>query len=317
MTEVARIAEHYDVVSPWYRELWGEHLHHGYYSTGEESRERATEALLERVVEAAAVPGGGRVLDVGCGFGGTCRWLARHRGCRTVGVTLSPVQAAMAREETVGTAGAEAVGTAGQEAVRMHGQETAGMAGQEATGAPGQGPVPLFLVGDAARLPVRRGRGGFDAVLALEVLSHVADRAAFFRAVAGLLVPGGRVGIAAWLAAPDLSAAARRRYLEPIEDGMLVDLPTVADYERDLAAAGLEPVICEDVSARVQPTWDLCLEIVADPRLWSTAWRQGPDVVAFLRSFRDMRRGFRSGAFRYGILAAEKPAPAARPSATQ
>lgn len=269
--ERSRIAEHYDVVSPFYRELWGEHLHHGYYATGNESRERATEALLERVVEIAAVPAGGRVLDVGCGFGGTCRWLARRRGCRTVGVTLSRVQARMAREETA----------------------RAGAAG----------PRPRFLVGDAARLPVR---GAFDAVLALEVLSHVSDRAGFFRSVAGLLVPGGRVGIAAWLAAPELGPGRRRRYVAPIERGMLVRLPTRADYEEHLAAAGLEPVAFEDVSERVARTWDLCLEIIADPRLWSTAWRRGPDVVEFLRTFRAMRRGFRSGAFRYGVLAGEK-----------
>jgi len=272
--EPDRIAEHYDVVSPFYRELWGEHLHHGYYATGRESREQATEALLERVVEATAVPAGGRVLDVGCGFGGTCRWLARRRGCRTVGVTLSPVQARMADEESAGSQG--------------------------------DGPRPRFLVGDAARLPVG---GTFDAVLALEVLSHVTDRASLFRSVAGLLVPGGRVGIAAWLAAPGLSHATRRRYVDPIERGMLVRLPTRAEYAEALAGAGLEPVVFEDVSERVQRTWDLCLEIVADPRLWSTAWRKGPDVVEFLRSFRAMRRGFRSGAFRYGILAGAKRSP--------
>jgi hypothetical protein len=38
------------------------------------------------------------------------------------------------------------------------------------------------------------------------------------------------------------------------------------------------------------------------------ARQRGPDVVAFLGSFRAMRRGFASGAFRYAVLHAEKPA---------
>lgn len=271
MSEPTLIAEHYDVVSPFYRRLWGEHLHHGYYTTGRESRVEATEALLERVVQAAAVADGARVLDVGSGFGGTGRWLARRQACRTVGLTLSLVQARMAVEE------------------RGHG---------------GVGPQPAFVVGDAARLPLR---GRFDAILALEVLSHVADRPAFLRSAGRLLVPGGRLGIAAWLAASDLSPDARQRYLDPIEQGMLVRLPTAEEYEAGFAVAGLEPVSFEDASARVCQTWDLCLDIVSDPGLWATAWSHGAEVVAFLRAFRDMRRGFRSGAFRYGILAAEKP----------
>jgi hypothetical protein len=36
-----KIVEHYDFVSPYYHSLWGEHLHHGYWIRGDESKEVA------------------------------------------------------------------------------------------------------------------------------------------------------------------------------------------------------------------------------------------------------------------------------------
>ena len=59
-----------------------------------------------------------------------------------------------------------------------------------------------------------------------------------------------------------------------------------------------------DVSREVARTWDLCLEIVAKPAVWSLAVQRGRDVLAFVRSFRAMQRGFASGCFRYGLLTA-------------
>ena len=37
----AAVAAHYDELDPFYREVWGEHVHHGYWATGRESPEAA------------------------------------------------------------------------------------------------------------------------------------------------------------------------------------------------------------------------------------------------------------------------------------
>jgi tocopherol O-methyltransferase len=261
----ARVAAHYDELSPHYAELWGEHIHHGYYERGDESRPEATRKLVELLLADLELAPGARVLDVGCGLGGTGRLLAREFGCAVTGVTLSSVQARMA---------------------------------QDLSPEPGD---PLFLVGDAAHLPLRPS---FDAILAIEVLSHVPERADFFREAVRLLRPEGRLGIAAWLAAEELTATQRRAYIDPIEDGMLVTLPTVSEYRGLLAGAGMEVQSVRDVSREVARTWDLCLEIVARPAVWSLALTKGRDVLAFVRSFRAMQRGFASGCFRYGLLTA-------------
>jgi tocopherol O-methyltransferase len=79
-----------------YRLFWGEHLHHGYWDNNE-SVPRAQIQLMERWAERAGIPRGARVLDVGCGLGGSALWLAEQYDCEVTGITISPVQARMAQ----------------------------------------------------------------------------------------------------------------------------------------------------------------------------------------------------------------------------
>src|SRR5262249_6391676 len=88
---VDAIRAHYDRLAFFYRALWGVHIHHGYWED-EESPETAQVQLVARLAARAAIPQGARVLDVGCGIGGSALWLARHRGCSVTGITISPVQ---------------------------------------------------------------------------------------------------------------------------------------------------------------------------------------------------------------------------------
>ena len=93
-----KIMAHYDVVSPYYRTLWGEHLHHGYWATGAESPAEAQLALTAYLAEAAQIPTGAAILDVGCGFGGSSIYLAKTYRAMVTGITISSVQAAMAHQ---------------------------------------------------------------------------------------------------------------------------------------------------------------------------------------------------------------------------
>ena len=66
-------------------------------------------------------------------------------------------------------------------------------------------------------------------------------------------------------------------------------------------------VYYEDISSRVSKTWDICLDIVRDRTLWRLAGQHSKEFIAFLKSFKAMRNGFRTGTFRYGVLVVEKP----------
>jgi tocopherol O-methyltransferase len=76
--------------------VWGEHVHHGLWLDGDESADEAAAQLTRLVADAAGVGEGRAVVDVGCGYGATSRLLARERGARMTGLTLSASQAAAA-----------------------------------------------------------------------------------------------------------------------------------------------------------------------------------------------------------------------------
>jgi tocopherol O-methyltransferase len=97
----ARVGHHYDELDPFYRALWGEHLHHGLWTTGREGPREAALALVDEVVRLAGLEAGHDVCDVGCGYGATTRLLAR-RGMTATGITLSSVQHAVAIRSGLG-----------------------------------------------------------------------------------------------------------------------------------------------------------------------------------------------------------------------
>jgi tocopherol O-methyltransferase len=73
------IREHYDDFSWVYRLCWGEHIHHGLFINGESAHE-AQVALLRYCAKLAGIAKAMRVADVGCGHGGTARFLAAEYG---------------------------------------------------------------------------------------------------------------------------------------------------------------------------------------------------------------------------------------------
>src|SRR5579871_1980485 len=71
-----RIRHHYEVCSDYYYSLWGEHINHGYFIDPSDTKEVAQTRLISLLLEKSALSPGSTVLDVGCGIGGTSRYLA-------------------------------------------------------------------------------------------------------------------------------------------------------------------------------------------------------------------------------------------------
>src|SRR4051812_41663225 len=95
------VARHYDQLDRFYREIWGEHVHHGLWRTGRESSAEATRALVDAIIVKAALQPAMKVLDVGCGYGATSRILAKELGAQLTGLTVSPAQHAYAVQATL------------------------------------------------------------------------------------------------------------------------------------------------------------------------------------------------------------------------
>lgn len=270
------VARHYDELDTFYREIWGDHVHHGLWQTGEETPEQAAQQLVEHVAEIAAIQPGQAVCDVGCGYGATARWLAAARRARVTGLTISPRQHRYAQ-----------------------------------THEPASGPPPDYLLQDwmHTTLPDE----AFDAVLFIESLAHMDDKPRALRTAYRVLRPGGRLVACTWLAAPDAPVWARRLLLEPIcREGQLPGLPFAADYHTWLADAGFETVRYSDISHNVQRTWTVVIRRVLHALVTRAAYRRylldraQPNRNFALTVLR-LWIAFRVRAFRYGLFAARKP----------
>lgn len=216
------VAAHYDDLDPFYRSLWGEHVHHGLWRTGRETPAQAALALSREVVHRLRLQPGDHVCDVGCGYGGTARYLVNEHRAEVTAITISARQHA--------------------EAIALNG----GAAN------------PRYLLGDW--MENDQPDSAYQAVIAIESTEHLPDVARGIREMARVLAPGGRLVICAWMAGPGLRPWERKYLLEPIcREGCLVGMGDEDDYRGWIAAAGLQMESVDDFSREVRRTWPICI----------------------------------------------------------
>ncbi len=94
------IVDHYNAVTKYYQIFWGRKahsLHHGYYDRKGLGLVAAQLNKNKVLADMAGIGPQDRVLDAGCGIGGSSLWIARERGATVIGVNISPLQISTAR----------------------------------------------------------------------------------------------------------------------------------------------------------------------------------------------------------------------------
>ena len=95
---VANTREYYDgPADEIYRLIWGDNLHLGVPCNPECPHPEAMEHTNEIMSGFANLGPDTRVLDLGCGYGSTARYLARSYGCTVTGINISEKELELAR----------------------------------------------------------------------------------------------------------------------------------------------------------------------------------------------------------------------------
>ena len=262
------VASHYDELDHFYRDLWGEHVHHGLWLRGNETREEAVLQLVDLVEREAAIQAGARVCDIGCGYGATARVLA-SRGANVTAITISAAQFAFAQSKRAGA-------------------------------------NPQFVLGDwlANNLPTE----AFDSAVAIESSEHMPDIARFFAEAYRVLRAGGRLVVCAWLSADAPSPSAKRWLLEPIcREGRMPNMGSVGDYRSLGENNGFQRVRFQDISARVAHTWPAIIrrmlgKLVTTPRYAKFLFNRHAHNRIFALTILRIWFAYKTGAMRYGVF---------------
>ncbi|MEO6613389.1 MAG: methyltransferase domain-containing protein [Chitinophagaceae bacterium] len=97
-----KIIEYYKDTENAYKDSWDLNnslaIHYGYWDKEVHSFPGSLVRMNEIMMTTAGIKPADRVLDAGCGVGGSSIFLASRLGCRVTGITLSEKQAEQARE---------------------------------------------------------------------------------------------------------------------------------------------------------------------------------------------------------------------------
>lgn len=223
---------HAQAVETYYEETWFDYrcfwmddknraLHFGWWDSGVRSHGQSLLRMNEVLAERAGITAGDRVLDAGCGVGGSSLWLAERIGARVHGINLVTEQVLRAnryaRERGL------------SDRVRFEVQDYA-----------------------ATTFP----DGSFSVIWVQESFCHAPDKAAFWREAARLLAPGGRLVMHDYLRVGGPPPSGRgRELLRRWQDGWVMpSLATAEELRQWSADAGFTSLEVEDVSEWVAPS---------------------------------------------------------------
>ena len=98
---VASAKEYYDgPADEIYRSIWGDNFHLGLPCNPDCPHPEAMEHTNEVMADLVDLDVGVSVLDLGCGYGATARYLATRYGCSVVGVNVSEKELELAKDRT-------------------------------------------------------------------------------------------------------------------------------------------------------------------------------------------------------------------------
>jgi MPBQ/MSBQ methyltransferase len=218
------------------------------------------------------LPAGSKVLDVGCGIGGSARILARDYNLDVIGISISPAQVDRATELTT------------------------------------QGLSCRFEVMDA--LDLQMADHSFDAVWSVEAGPHMPDKQRYADELLRVLKPGGLLAVADWNRRDPSDGAMtkteRRVMRQLLNQWAHPEFASIAGFQQNLETSRYNQggISTDDWSRATLPSWiDSIVEGLRRPR---AVLGLGPKAV--LQGLREtptlllMHWAFATGLMQFGVF---------------
>lgn len=272
-----RIQDFYDRSTGLWLDVWGEHMHHGFYDEKRPETKSHREAQVRLVMEMlrwGKVESAQKILDAGCGVGGSARLLARLFDAEVLGCTLSPVQAQRGQEYNRSANL--------QEKVQIQVQDM---------------------------MQLSKKDGPFDLIWSMESAEHIREKQQLLDLFYDLLEPGGKLLLATWFhreTPPDFSSE-EKKLLNGIYDYYhLPPIVSIPELQQMAVNSRFQNVQIADWTAAVAPFWRA---VIRSTFKWSSLkglWKAGWPVIKGAWAMRYMTKGFRKGILKFGVLQGQK-----------
>ncbi|ACK70240.1 Methyltransferase type 11 [Gloeothece citriformis PCC 7424] len=279
-----QIQEFYDASSGLWEQIWGEHMHHGYYGQAGNQKINRRQAQINIIEELLTwanlnslenVPK--NILDVGCGIGGSTLYLAQKYQTYATGITLSPVQVSRATERAIEAGLAQKV---------------------------------QFHLANALEMPFEDN--SFDLVWSLESGEHMPDKVKFLQECYRVLQPGGTLIMVTWChrstdnSLGELTPDEQQHLNKIYQVYRLPYVISLPEYEAITRQCGFKKLRSDDWSTAVAPFWDVVISSALTPKAMIGLLRSGWSTIQGALSLNLMSQGYQKGLIRYGLITATK-----------
>lgn len=217
------VKDYYDYTINLYKVFWHGDTRAVHCGIWDKDTKNLHEALLNTnkfLADQANIKSGDKVLDAGCGVGGSVFWLLKNKSIRAVGITISKKQLNKAKEL----------------------QKRLGI----------QGEIEFYLKDySKTNFP----DASFDIVWAIESVCHAISKRDFLKEAHRLLKPGGRLVIADGFLEHEPSNTLEKKKLANFLKGLVLDnLVTATEFECSMNDIGFTNIKNMDKTEAILPT---------------------------------------------------------------